>query len=415
MSSVALLLGLLVVAYVGSQLLGGKGNSYRLASGAEYLLLGLALGPHALGIVERSTLEAFQPIALVGVAWLTLVIGADYGFQGTRRVSLRGLAAGVVLALVNVAVTAAGLHFVCQKLHLLEGRDAWLVPLGVGLVTCETTRHAVRWVLGRHAAEGPLTRLVDDLADSDDIVPIVGLAALFSLLGMPEAPIEVPAQGLLAATLGIGAVLGGTAAALLRSEPKASDGWGVLIGATLVATGTALHLGLAALAATFTLGLTLSFLSRHRVELRNMLEQTEQPVILPLLLLAGALVDVKDPMLTTVLLGGAIAVRVVLRLAAGPVLAALAGVSRKAAPALGVGLLPSGALSIIVGMGFANRIHGPGGDAVLAVAVGLTVLAELVGPGSLKRALAAAGEIQSEPTEGEPEAKDEPAPMEPAP
>jgi hypothetical protein len=63
-------------------------------------------------------------------------------------------------------------------------------------------------------------------------------------------------------------------------------------------------------------------------------------------------------------------------------------------PALGLGLLCSGALSMTIGLAFALRFPGPIGDTVLATAATLTVLGEFVGPWGLRTALRQAGEIK---------------------
>jgi hypothetical protein len=142
MSAVALLLGLLVVAYVGSHLMGSRGDGLRLASGAEYLLLGVALGPYALGAVERATLFAFQPIAVIGTAWITLVIGVGYGFRDGRRVSFRGMVTGIFVGALSGASQFAAYA-------LLDG----FLPVASGPSPCagsSRARRAVRRALGRH-------------------------------------------------------------------------------------------------------------------------------------------------------------------------------------------------------------------------------------------------------------------------
>ncbi len=402
MSAVALLLGLLVVAYMGSQLMGGRAEGYRLASGAEYLVLGIALGPYALGAAERGTLHAFQPLAVFGTAWLTLVIGAGYGFREERRVSARGFAAGVVLASLSGALVAAAAYGAALSLAPLRGHDLRLVAAGVGLVACETTRHAVRWVVGRHGAKGALSRLIADVSECDDLVPIAGISVLFPMVDPPSVAARLPSWGWLALTPILGVVLGGTAAALLRAEPVASDGWGVVIGAALLGTGIASRLGLAPQAVTFALGISLSILSRHRSELRAMLASSEQAVLLPILLLSGAEVEIHALRLLFGLLAAALAARLLVRLLAAPALASMSGAPRSVAPLLAIGLLPTGALSITLGLAFASRFPGAPGDTTLAVAVGLAVVGELVGPASLRRALSGAGEIEIAPPSVEP-------------
>jgi hypothetical protein len=397
-SAVAVLLGLLVVAYVGGQLMGQRTSGFSLASGAEYVLLGLVLGPYALGVVEHSTLDAFEPLAVVGTAWLTLVIGAGYGFVGTRRVRLGGLLGGVLLSACSVACTAGVVHWVGLQVTSFRGQDLLLVSAGVGLVSSETTRHAVRWVVGRHSAKGPLAELVSEIADSTDLVPIFGLMASFSAVSRSEGlPMELPAWSFSGMTLVLGFGLGIIATALLRAEPRASDAWGVVLGAALLGIGLSWRIGLSPQTVTFVMGLTLSALSRHGAELRAMLDRSERPVLLPTLLLAGGQVKVPHVLEFAAIAAAALAARVVVRLLAAPFLLGIAGGPRRASRDLALGLLPTGALAMTIGLVFSMRFGGPVGDVVLASGAFFTVLGELVGPAALKRALVRAGEVDTSP------------------
>jgi hypothetical protein len=393
MSAVALLLGLLVVAYVGSHLMGGRGDAFRLASGAEYLLLGAALGPYALGAVERSTLYAFQPLAVIGTAWITLVIGVGYGFREGRRISFRGLVTGLLVSALSGASGAFAAFAFLRRTSSLEGEQLLLVAGGAGLVACETTRHAVRWAVARHGAQGPLVKLIGEVTECDELVPLIGIAVLFPLVSPPAVAARLPPWGWLALTPVLGALLGGTAAALLRAEPRASGGWGVIIGAALLGTGIAYRLGLSPQAVTFCIGLSLSALSRHRSELRIMLGRSEQAVLLPILMISGGETVVKDMRLVFGLLAVVFLARLAARFVLAPVLAALSGVQKSVTPALAVGLMPSGALSVTLGLAFESRFHGVVGDTVLALSVGLAIAGEVVGPSALRRALARAGEL----------------------
>ena len=204
---------------------------------------------------------------------------------------------------------------------------------------------------------------------------------------------HLPLWGWLALTPVLGVLLGGTAAALLRAEPRASDGWGVIIGATLLGTGIAFRLGLAPQAVTFCIGLSLSASSRHRSELRAMLARSEQAVLLPILMISGGETVVKDIGFVLGLLAAVFAARLAARFVSAPILAMLSGAPKSVVPSLAVGLMPSGALSVTLGLAFQSRFHGIAGDTVLAVSVGLAVAGEIVGPSALRRALAHAGEL----------------------
>src|SRR5262249_11073872 len=128
-------------------------------------------------------------------------------------------------------------------------------------------------------------------------------------------------------------------------------------------------------------------------ELRMMLGRSEQAVLLPILVLSGAETEVHDPAPLIGVLAAAVAARLVTRLLSAPLLASMSGAPKTITPTLAFGLMPSGALSMTLALAFESRFPGPIGDTVLAVAVGLALFGELVGPSSLRRALAKAGEM----------------------
>src|SRR5688572_6011195 len=99
MSEVLLLSVLLAAAYFGSLLVEGRAiRGFGLPSGAEWLMLGVVLGPHALGMFQASVIRDLEPLVVVGLGWTTLVLGIDYGYVGERRVSWRGLFLGILLS-----------------------------------------------------------------------------------------------------------------------------------------------------------------------------------------------------------------------------------------------------------------------------------------------------------------------------
>ena len=393
MNAIGLLVGLLILAYLGSILVAGRAiRGYGLPSGSEYILLGLLLGPHALGVVDRSTLSALEPIAQVGLAWLAFVIGIDYGFVRERRVSARRIFAGIFLALFSGVGVAATFGALAWQLTDLRGSELLVACIGVGAVSSETTRYAVRWVVERYSARGPLADLVADIADADDIVPLLAITLAFALAPTPSVRLALPFWGFAAATLGAGVVLGALASALLRVEERPTETWGILLGAALLGMGTAARLGKSALGLCFALGLTIALLAGRRTELREMAARTEHPVLLPVLVLAGANVDLRAiPHLPWIVLA-VIAARVGTKWVTGFLLR-FSRAGRGAGPVLGLGLLSSGALTMAFGLAFALRFDTPMGRAVLVIAAAVTLFGELVGPTTLRLALRRAGEI----------------------
>jgi hypothetical protein len=396
-NAIALLVGLLVLAYVGSILMGGRAiRGYGLPSGSEYVLLGLLLGPHALGVVERSTLTSLEPVAQVALGWLALVIGVDYGSAGQRRVSTSRLFAGLALALGCGVGVAAAFGAFAAAYTSLSGTTLLIACIGVGAVSCETTRYAVRWVTERYSAKGPLAELVADVSEADDVIPLVAITVAFAQAPPPGLKLFMPFWLLSLTTLGTGVVLGLISSALLRVERRTTETWGILLGTALLGIGTAARLGKSALGLCFALGLTISLLSGRRAELRRMISRTEHPVLLPVLVLAGAYVDIASvpalAMIGVIVLGARIATKWV-----SGALLRLSPAGRRADALLGFGLLSSGGLTMAFGLAFALRFDDVVGRMVLAIATIITLFGELVGPTSLFRALRRAGEIEAAP------------------
>jgi Kef-type K+ transport system membrane component KefB len=185
-SAIHLLIGLLVLAYMGSILVGGRAiRGYGLPSGSEYVLLGVVLGPHVLAVLDASTVRSFEPVVQVGLCWIALVVGADYGFNGERRVSGQRVLAGFGITLLSALFIGRAVLVVSLACFGFAWQDGLLLAFALGAVSCETTRHAVRWVAIRHRAR-PVSDLVADIADADDAVPLVVIAALFAI-----APLRV--------------------------------------------------------------------------------------------------------------------------------------------------------------------------------------------------------------------------------
>src|SRR5580658_4780119 len=312
-------MGLLVLAYLGSFLVAGRTvRGTGLPSGIEYVALGFVLGPQALDLVAGDTLASFEPVVHVALGWLAFAVGLDFGFSGDKRVSIGNLVLGTVSSLVTGGAVAVATWFAMRRVHVdVTPVERWLLAGGVGAACSETTRHAVRWVIERHSANGPLADRLNDVAQADDLFPLLAVAVLFALEPTRHVAVKVPLRDWPAITVGLGLLLGGGAALLVRSELRLEDTWGVLFGVTLIAIGTSARLGLSTLTATFFVGIAVSLLSRHRRELRAMVAPTERPVLLPALLLAGARIDLHMSPALPWIAGAAIGARLAAKVVVG--------------------------------------------------------------------------------------------------
>lgn len=403
MSAIALLMGLLLLSYVGSLIVGGR-SAKGLPSGVEFIGLGFAVGPHALGLVERSMIAEFEPLVQVALGWLAFVVGLDFSRVAGRRVRAKSMLLGVFCALLTGATVAFTVNRLLAYMPIagLEGKNAWLFAAGAGAVTAETTRFVVQWVAVRWAVKGPISSLLVELAASDDLAPLVAAGAIFAFAPSSSVALEMPAGGWFLLSLALGALLGTVTALLLRGAEGYAV-WGALIGTLLLGVGAATRLGLCTIFVTFVMGIALGGVSPNRRVLRKLVGPTERAVLYPMLLLAGAHLDARPLMENRMLIAVvalALLARIVGKLLSGVVVRATVPASRPAGPLLGIVLLSSGPVSVSCGFVFALRFPGPFGDTLLVCAAASAVLGELISTFALKSMLTQLGELTLPPPPG---------------
>ena len=356
-------------------------------------MLGFVIGPAALGWVNRSMLDAFEPIADVALGWLALVLGLEYAFLGRRRVKCRVSSQGASSR--SSRGSRCGRRVLHREaLHAsVRGTELILFAGASARPRAETTRSRPP-LGGRKAprARGSLDLLGRDRRQRRSL-PF--LATAFSLPSFPLDHVRCHSRRWVGrgSPSGLGVLFGAVAATLLGREFRLQESWGVLFGTSLFAIGIAARLDLSFLALMFFMGITLAAFSHHRDEVVAMVAPTESPVLLPALLLAGARINpAASPGLAYIVMG-ALGARIVAKLVAGGFLRAAFPPARRAGASLGLGLLSAGALAMAVGLSFALRFPGEVGDTILVTVAVITVFGEFVGPNRLRAVLERSGEL----------------------
>jgi hypothetical protein len=127
-----------------------------------------------------------------------------------------------------------------------------------------------------------------------------------------------------------------------------------------------------------------------------MLARTEHPVRLPILLLCGAHVDLYVDQRFAFVIAAAVLARIAgASLSAWPISRA-SGSTKHEVQSLIRSLLPTGAITMTIGLSFALRFPGRVGAVVLLIAAAQTILGELFGPLALRKALDTAGELPAD-------------------
>jgi Kef-type K+ transport system membrane component KefB len=390
MSPMALLLMLLMLAYIGSLwAASGRKRAFGSPSGVEYVVLGALLGPEALGLLGQQALITFEPLAIVALGWIGLIFGLECGLVGGRRAPLDRMALGLTFTVITASVTAYASWRLLGWLHLHDANTRLVLSGAIALVSVETARHAVQWIGEEALLSGSLAGLLLDLEAADDIPVLLALSALFAFVAGDH---EVYGHALSPWVLGVGtllagALLGAPCAWLMDRASSRAERWTVLLGAAWLTTGIAKSLGLSAIASTFALGATLASFTREREVLRHTLGRTEGAVLLPALLLAGAQLRRPAGHEETLLIATAIGLRLVLSLVFGVVLSLKRRETRRLGLWLGAGMLAPGSLTMVVGFALAMRCPPEIARPALLVAFLSTLFGELIGPRALRQVI----------------------------
>jgi hypothetical protein len=414
MNSVVLLVLLLLASYLGSTAL-GSGRRPGLATGVEWLATGFLLGPSVLAVVASDVVEPMHPVALSAIGWLALVTGLDY----QRELRWRPFVVAGLAALVTGAAVAAMVYAVLPRLFPGVVAQVRIVESGaLGVACSETTRHAVRWVVARHkpagasasatvstagtagasgVAGGVISTAIENGTSAAASIPLVGLGALFAFAPATGTRLALGAPTWMGVTVVLGIALGLVAAALLGRQLRTREAWTVLLGVSLLAIGLAARVGQSAMTVAFFVGLALAAVSPHRKRLRKMTEVTERIALLPVLLLAGAMLQwpARPRLLPLFVLAAAVVVaRTLVHGVLALILARVWPQARSNVPLLAISFASTGALSVCAALACALAYPPAIGADVLFVVTVVVLVGEAAGPNALRLFLRRAGELE---------------------
>jgi hypothetical protein len=324
-----------------------------------FVPLGMALGPHALGIVTPSLIGRMEPVIAVALATLGVFVGMalDVRTRGRQRLFL----AASVESVITMAVLGATMTFLLQR---------WALPTDTGLTL-------VAWMLAVAAAvsaagvpgdgAAPVERVATSVADLDDAGALVAGAFVTAAIASPSAG-ETLRIVLFTALVGL---LAGIAGWLLFERARSEAERGVFVlGSLALLGGAADYMQCSPLLAGMVAGLSWTLLpGRADRIVRGDVGRFQHPLVLLLLVSAGALIHV------TAVAVWLLAPFVVFRLA-GKVIGAWAAARLLPVTAgdLAAYLVPPGLLGIALAINFLQVSATPTALAV-ATAVALGTLA----------------------------------------
>ena len=295
MTSGLILVAVVAAGYLAARLAAGAlARRFLIVSGAEYLILGVLLGPRVSGLISANVIDSFGPFITLAIGWMGAVIGSEFHLK--RMLRFRGelyqvafLEAVLVVAIVGGAMLA----ILTRLLDLpLAPAIAPAAILGAIAVTTSSTGIALaaRQLARDRAARTPLLRQLQVTGGMDAAVGVLAFGILLCIVHVPPpSDIRPPTPTEWAViTMGIGVVGGILYHLFLGSERDPDRLFIALAAAITLASGTAAYARLSPLLPPMLIGAILANTARNRHEISIVLHRVQRPLYLVLLIFAGA-------------------------------------------------------------------------------------------------------------------------------
>jgi Kef-type K+ transport system membrane component KefB len=372
---------------------------FMFATGVEYLLLGILIGPYVANLGIVSNLTPLAPVVALAAGWVGLTNGMALNLQQlqstTDRAARLAIFEGVFTAL-PVAAAGAWL-FTTGWLGDVESNATYAAAGALGATAWAGSLSALDLVITRYGVSGDVHQLLRRTSMVGDVLAVGAFGLLFcafhvenTLPNVVEPPSGVEWAVL---TVGIGLVLGLLFSFFLDDDDSENGRFLALVGIITFAAGAAFFLNLSVLLVCMLLGMVLAHTPKHAAAVRHTLQTTRKPVTLILFVFAGALWRPPDDILLTV---GTVAAYILLRAVGKMVGCALASMSTTLRPDLARGLMAQGDVAVAMAISLRLVYEGPAVDVAYTVILSSVILHEIIAPFIVKRLLIDTGDIRAE-------------------
>lgn len=282
-----------------------------VVSGAEYLVLGLLLGPRVTGLLSPQRLSDLAPFFTLAIGWMAASVGFRFWIPVLTRTP------GVLyrLAFIQSLFTAAlvgGVSWLIIWQSGMTGPLEGVLPAAVlAAVGVASSLQGARMAAGALGHRNLAVRLLEVASGLDAIIAITIVSVALAIFHQPVIALvrEPTATEWIAIALGVG-IVGGWLFHLFLGDERSLDRLFIsMAGAVVLTTGAANYMGMSALLPCVLLGVILVNTTRQRDVVGTLLNKVDRPLYFVMLICAGALwspsaQDVFVPVLAFLVLRG---------------------------------------------------------------------------------------------------------------
>ncbi|MGI8546120.1 MAG: cation:proton antiporter [Gemmatimonadaceae bacterium] len=265
------------------------GRRFLIVSGAEYVLLGILVGPQVSGLLGKTVLQSFEPITTLALGWMGAIIGTR--FYLAALVAVPGITYRLAFVeSILTLLTVFGVEMAALTLLGFSPGRVWIPALAMGTIATASSTAAVDMIGERLGSDRPL---VAQLSVSTTVNAFVAVIAFGILLSMHhpdphvmDRPITPTEWMVIAIAVGI---IGGSLFYLFLGSEEHEDRLLIALGgAVILVSGAAAYLSLSPLVVGLFFGIILVNTAANREEVTAVLESVDRPLYFVLLVIGGA-------------------------------------------------------------------------------------------------------------------------------
>lgn len=392
MSSTLILIVVVVGSYLAAHIaFAWLAERFNIVSGAEYLLLGLLLGPQVLGVLSPGAMGGFAPFLTLALGWIGVVVGAQFHLPELIRIPRAHFRIAFTEALLTLAAVSAVMVPVLAWLSGVPAGEVLIPAVALGCIATASAPTGIALVARRLGAQGAMVRQLQLTTAIDSVVSITAFGLLLAIAhGASPSQVRAPtATEWAVISIGIGVVGGALFHLFLGDERQVDRLFIGLAGAIILASGAAAYLRLSPLLPSMLIGAMLVNTSDSRQEIRKVLSVVERPIYFVLLIFAGAAWKMPEAGWGA-LVGLFLLLRVAAKLAGALLGAGLNRAVRSLGAGWGRGLLGQGGLAVAIGLNYLLHEGAPFAEEVFAAALVSVLLTDLLSARVAERVVHAA-------------------------
>ncbi len=300
-----LIIGAVLLAHF---VLGKLQERFLYTTGGEYILVGVLVGPELpvliaaitgtevpwQGAINREVLRQLGPLISLAIGWAGLLYGLKFDLRGMLN---RGNGS-FSLASVQSIATFGLVYLVCHQVLGrtgflgLDPQQASLAALFLAATAAVSSPGALELVSRRFSTQGRHSGLLRDSGDLEELLAIFAFGLIFCLYH-PATDLETgraltPTEWYVVTVL-LGVVMGVVFHFFIGDDDDENHIFLAFTGIIVFASGAAWYLQLSPLLVSLVLGIALGNTSRHARRVLPIIQRTQQPMALMLLIFAGAL------------------------------------------------------------------------------------------------------------------------------